>query len=255
MRPQAQWRRSRAGILVPGGSDWENAVNFLSPTSWWRLGETSGTDAFDEIGSNDGTYTNGPLLNQTGLITGDSDPCIRLDGTNDFVDLGDILNPGTQDFSVVIWINPDDLTDTNGHRAIQKRGTGAVGAQSGWQLATSTGWNNTLVDAGDGSYAKLNDTTYQGVTVGSVAMISLTWSNSNERLRFYVNDTLVETGTVTGTMSGKSISTTRHMTIGCSYNSGGALSQFFDGFEDDAVFWLGAELTATNISDLYAAGT
>jgi hypothetical protein len=237
-----------------GGTNWENQVNALSPTAWWRLGESSGTTAFDEISSNDGTYTNGPTLDQASLIVGDSDKSIRLDGSNDLVSIGNVLNPGTSDFSVVTWINPDTITFT-AQRVIQKRGTGAFGASAGWILGVSSGWNLTSVDAGDGSYASITSTSYQGVSNGSVFMMTLTWSNANERLRLYVNDTLVATGTVTGTMIGKSISNSRPMTIGCSDNGGGSRSQFYNGFADEAVFWIGTELTSTDISDLYSAGS
>jgi hypothetical protein len=241
----------------PGGSPAEQTYSefiiSLSSTAYWRLGESSGTTAADEIGSNDGAYTNGPLLGQTGLITGDPDTCIRLDGTNDFVTMGDVLNPGTSDFSVVIWINADTLT-TN--RLIQKRGTGGGGATGGWQISTSAGnWNNIFVDAGDGSYSQINTSSAHGVTTGSIFMVSITWKNSTGVLKLYINDTHVATGSNTGTPAGKSITTTRPMTIGCADNGGGTRSQFFDGFEDEAAIWIGTELTAQNISDIYDKGT
>ena len=238
------------------GEAWPNVVNSLSPTAWWRLGEPSGTNAVDETTNYGGTYTNTPTLNQAGLIQGSSDKCIRLDGTNEFVDIGNVLNPGASDFSVVIWINSDDITTTT-QRLIQKRGTGAYGTSSGWQISTSggSGWSNTAIDIGDGSYSNITSTSYRGVTDGNVFMIALTWSNSNERMRLYVNDTLHDTGTVTGTMAGKSITTTRPMTIGCSDDGGGTRSQFFDGFLDEAVFFLGTELTGTEVSNLYSAGS
>ncbi len=242
-------------LKVSGGTDWENAVNSLSPTAWWRLGETSGTDALDENATYDGTYIGSPSLNQSSLVAGDDNPCIRLNGSSQLVSMGDVLNVGAQDFSVVIWVNPDTLVGGSAQRAFQKRGGGGLGTQSGWQIGTSSGFNNTLIDAGDGSYSQITSTGFGNVSNGNISMLCLTWSNENERLRLYTNDALLATGSVTGSLSGKSISTTRPMTLGCSDNGGGARSQFWDGFVDEGLFFLGTELTASNVSDLYTAGS
>lgn len=51
-----------------------------TPISYWRLGEPSGTTASDSVGTNTGTYTGSPTLNQTGLQTSDSNKAISLNG-------------------------------------------------------------------------------------------------------------------------------------------------------------------------------
>jgi len=43
-------------------------VVYDSATNYWKLNETSGTNAADSIGSNTGTYQNSPTLNQTSLV-------------------------------------------------------------------------------------------------------------------------------------------------------------------------------------------
>lgn len=43
-----------------------------APVAWWRLDETAGTSAADSAGTNTGTYTGGPTLNQTGLAPSDT---------------------------------------------------------------------------------------------------------------------------------------------------------------------------------------
>lgn len=241
-----------------GGTDWEAAVNSLSPTAWWRLGETSGTDALDENGLYDGTYINSPSLNQSSLISGDPNPSIRLDGASELVSFGDVLNPGTSDFSVVIWVNPDANVS---QRPIQKRGTGGFGTQAGWQLgmANLSGnfTSNSGVEAGNGAYSAIGSSELPsfGINIGSSYMITMTFSNSNERLRIYRDSTLLATGTVTGSLAGESVTTTRPLTIGCADNGGGTRSQYWDGFLDEGLFFLGTELTSGEISDLYTAGS
>lgn len=230
----------------------------LSPTAYWRFGEPSGTTANDEISTNDGTYVASPTLGSTGLISSDADTCIRLNGTTQLVTMGNILNPGTSDMSVVIWYNADTLATLNGQRLIQKRGTGAFGTAAGWMIKISTpstnGWMETSVDAGDGSYAIMSTSTTAGINTGATHMVVITWDNSAEELKLYVDGVFRETATVTGSLSGKSISTTQVLTVGCA-DTGGSRTQFFDGFVDEGAIWIGTALTSTQISNLYAAGT
>jgi len=71
---------------------YSSRVNSLSPVGYWRLGDTSGPTATDETGSFDGTYTgtSSPTLNVTGLLTGDSDKCITLDGIDASVEIPNV---------------------------------------------------------------------------------------------------------------------------------------------------------------------
>jgi chitodextrinase len=51
--------------------------------SYWRLGESSGTTAADEKGTNPGSYVGGVVLGQRGALTRDSDTAARFDGSDD----------------------------------------------------------------------------------------------------------------------------------------------------------------------------
>lgn len=245
-------------LLKKRGIDWEAAVNALAPTAWWRLGESSGADALDEGGTYGGTYINSPLLNQSSLILGDSNPAIRLNGTSQLVSFGNVLNPGTSDFSVICWYNAD-LWPTSSARVIQKRGTGASGTVSGWQVgtfasSTDLNWGNVVIDAGDGTYTNIPASVDAGLDTDT-HMLGLTYDNSAAELLLYIDGVLVGTGSVTGALAGKSISNARTLTMGCADNGDGVRSQFYDGFLDEGLFFLGTKLTPTNISDLYTAGS
>ena len=50
--------------------------------SYWRLGESSGTTAFDEKGANLGSYRGGFSLLQPGALVGDVNTAARFDGTS-----------------------------------------------------------------------------------------------------------------------------------------------------------------------------
>ena len=59
-------------------------VGASGPVSYWKLNELTGTNAADELGQNDGTYTNSPGLNQTALTsrTLDDGKAVVFDSTN-----------------------------------------------------------------------------------------------------------------------------------------------------------------------------
>jgi hypothetical protein len=69
----------------PPPSAYRDTVVADTPRGYWRLGESGGTVAADEIGTSAGAYTGGVTLAQQGAITGDANTAARLDGVNDTV--------------------------------------------------------------------------------------------------------------------------------------------------------------------------
>ena len=67
--------------------DYSQEVPADNPISYWKLGETSGTQAVDSAGSNHGTYTGGVTLNQAS-IPGSATPSVLLNGSSGYVDCG-----------------------------------------------------------------------------------------------------------------------------------------------------------------------
>lgn len=62
-------------------SAYSDAILARNPVGYWRLGETSGTNANDESSNNNGgTYTS-VTLNQTSLLEGDANPAVRFEDT------------------------------------------------------------------------------------------------------------------------------------------------------------------------------
>ncbi len=51
--------------------------------AYWRFEQTTGTTAIDTIGSNDGTHTNGPIINQPGALPSGLSRSVLFDGQND----------------------------------------------------------------------------------------------------------------------------------------------------------------------------
>ena len=86
----------------------------MSPVAYWRLGETSGTSAADSAGSTTGTYAGGFTLGVAGLLTGDTNRAVQLNGTTGQVTVpnGAALNP-TSAISIAGWMNATTFTNRN----------------------------------------------------------------------------------------------------------------------------------------------
>ena len=84
----------------------------------WALDETTGTTAADSVGGNDGTLQ-GDLTfdsgspNGYGTVPGKFGNALEGFSGSDYVDVGNVLNPGTSDYSVTLWFKPTQLRGTS----------------------------------------------------------------------------------------------------------------------------------------------
>jgi hypothetical protein len=84
----------------------------------WAFDEGSGNIAYDTVGGNNGTLQNGPTWT-AGVING----AIDLDGINDYITCGDILDADLQNaFTIGVWIKLDEgaLQRTDPHTILWK---------------------------------------------------------------------------------------------------------------------------------------
>ena len=95
-----------APSVANAAASYRDQIVALGPIAYWRLGETSGTTARDEIGAYNGTYY-GPTLGQTGTSPPDKAPL--FDGVNDYVDVGCPGAGGTA-LTLMAWIKPSSFS-------------------------------------------------------------------------------------------------------------------------------------------------
>ncbi len=97
------FRRSRTGT---GSVGYAQQVTADGPANYWRLGETSGTTATDQIASNNASYQGGFTLNQTGALTGsgDTNPAVALNGSTGYAQAGSAVSFGSGNFTVEAWV-------------------------------------------------------------------------------------------------------------------------------------------------------
>jgi hypothetical protein len=87
------------------------------------------TTATDSVGTNNGTYTNGPTLGVTGALAGDPNTAASFDGSNDYVVVADAnsLDLGDGPLTLEAWVKRTTV-NTNGLSIFQK---GATAVQFG----------------------------------------------------------------------------------------------------------------------------
>jgi Concanavalin A-like lectin/glucanases superfamily len=107
-----------------------------SPRAYWRLGETSGTVADDEVGSANGQYRNGVVLGALGALAADANKAVRFDGVDDRIGMSDppsgVLDLGTGDLTIEAWVK---ATAGNERTIISKRVF--LSNQSFWEVSVT----------------------------------------------------------------------------------------------------------------------
>jgi hypothetical protein len=104
-------------LRTPTAGTYESAIVASGPAAYWRLGESSGTTAFDFSGSHDAVYTN-VTLGVPGYSASDPDTAVSFDPANPngpgAVTLADPspfqFISATPSFSLEAWVNFNDLT-------------------------------------------------------------------------------------------------------------------------------------------------
>jgi len=96
-------------------STYPETISFDNPIGYWRLGESSGTVAVDETGSNNGTYVNTPTLGVTGLLIGDSDTAVSFNQASaEHIDFDESFSFSVTDtFSLEAVINTSSAPGVN----------------------------------------------------------------------------------------------------------------------------------------------
>jgi len=215
------------------------------PESYWRLGESSGTNAADEMGNHDGTYTDTPTLGATGLITNDTDTSVEFDGANEYVEIDDIADglAGQTELTIEAWINADSFSS-----AIVRinRDFPATTGDNVYGITAHTNGAFRWVDQND-----TLDSTAGDLTVDTKHYVAAT-RDSSDVVRLYVDGVLVKTGSTSGTTA----LATDIAQIGMDWDDLGGTpteTQHFDGHIDEVAVYKRA-LTAHEIAEHWFVG-
>jgi hypothetical protein len=150
-------------------SDYKTEVLALGPVGYWRLGEASGTNAADELSTNDGTYTNTPTLGQVGSLALDTDTAVLFaSASSEYVTMGDIALFDFEynlPFSVSAWVK---TSSSGAYQYIASKQD---------HLTPYLGWAVSLSSAGAVDFFLVNTPT--GVDLLQVSTTATTFNDGN----------------------------------------------------------------------------
>ncbi len=208
-----------------------------NPAAYWRLGEAVGNIAADGIRGRDGTYANGPTLNQTGGLNGDSNPAVTFDGVDDYVTVpyNAALNPAQ--FTVEAWAEPTDIS-TKWRAVVSSYKGNSTGTGTGFWLGTDgTSW---LFETFNGTWNRVIGAT---VVLGSWAHLVGTYDGTTVKL--YVNGILSASAA-----GGYTANNNAQLSIGATrYTDTGWANQFTGSLDEVAIY--NAALSQTRIQAHY----
>ena len=220
----------------PPPTGYAQAVTADNPTSYWRLGETSGTAAVDQRATNAGVFTNAPTLGAASLLGSDTvNKAVSFDGTNDHVRVPNSTSLNINSpITLEAWVKPAALPAAGRFASI-------VSKAESYSLQFNAGQLEfTIIQ--NGTRRRLQAPA-GAIVAGQTYHVVGTYDGTTRRL--YVNGVSVASGALTGGAT----STTNTVNIG-SWNGS---KEFLRGSIDEVAIYRAA-LTQTRVQAHYNAG-
>lgn len=238
---------SAGAATAPPSSDFATEMAALSPTAWWRLGESSGTTATDEQGVQNGTYVNAPTLGVSGITT-DGDTGISLAAaSSQRVQIADnaAWDVGTSDFTLLVGISVTGSWPSTS-QWVFVRGNGNGSEDYGFYLRGSA--------TGD-LRASMVGTTYTFSTDPTISWVDAGWHlvimafDRSDKVHLYVDGSEFGTGIDISGQSAVDLTGNNELNIG----STDSPTLFLDHSVDEVAIWNGTLLTGSDAATLYGA--
>lgn len=209
----------------------------LSPAAYWRLGESSGSTAVDEIGAYPGTYVASPTLGVAGALAGDTNTGVTFNGTTQYVSSIPAAVIPTTAGTISAWVKRSRTLTNETVFGGSSAETGV--AALGFHSAADNYIRLTKINTASlfRSSAAIADTNWHHV-VG-------TWDGTAGGRHMYIDG-------VEGTVVGAPVdcaTATATAAIGA-YGNG---TTFFGGSVDEVAVWPRA-LTAAEVAGVYREG-
>lgn len=215
-----------------------------SPLGYWRLGEASGTTATDEMGAYNGVYQNTPTYAQPSLLPSESDTCVRLDGSLDYVSITGIPQITTT-LTLECWVNPDTFVSHQTIFGIDTSEAVSLGALY-VKTASSVGYPTYEVVFLDTALQVTAISLSNLMTAGQTYHCVMVYDFPS--LKLYLDGNEVGSATLTNQLAAQ----TGDWAIGAGFFNNVRVDEF-DGFIDEAVLYNTA-LTPEQILEHYNAG-
>lgn len=231
--------------LISNGSKWykieekdsSETVAMSNLIGWWKLDEMSGTSAYDSSGNEMFGTLNGSMTFSGNGTSGKIGRALAFDGSNDYVDFGNIYNNPIEPFTLSAWVKVPDITPASKQGIIG----GAQYIVGGFFLALSELGDLEFVSNMSGGENRLK-TSISSIGNNQWFFTTMTYSGSEKNI--YVNGSLNNTSSTTIDL------TTKSFRIGNSQQGGWSS---FSGEVDDVRFY-NRTLTSAEIQALYNQG-
>jgi hypothetical protein len=223
-------------------TSYSTTVLNASPVAYYRLNETSGTTAHDLTGHFNATYNGSPALNQPPLILNTTDPSVKFDGSNDYVNANSVSShtswPG---ITMEAWVEFTRAAPTN-EEHVMNFSTAKGGHAPG--LFHDSPTNKVKFAVGSSTSYALSDSP---ISSGVHYLVGTVGTNNVSRL--YIDGQLQkQTGTISVRPQAGWL-----FAIGCDHDYGPVTTSFWRGRIDEVAIYDHA-LTQTQITAHYTAG-
>lgn len=209
----------------------------------WKCNDNAADTVVADASGNahDGTFTGGK--NTSGAtVTGKINSALTFDGSVDYIDAGNILNPGTGNYSITLWFK----TSTHGASSRGLMGKDATSAQQFGLYIQNAGAVRAALQSSGANYQVTDAAGTQDDGVWHHA--AMTWNGTSKTLKLYVDNVDQGAPFLTGGTVGD---LTNSSTLKAALTD---VSLKYVGDLDDIRVFQGNELTAAQVSAIYNGG-
>ncbi len=236
-------------FMISTVSPYVNMVaNHPNLVGYWRLGESSGTTAWEVKGlTGNGTYTNFAPgdYSKPGAIRFDLDTAVAFNGTNSYVNAGNDadLNGAWSGLTIAAWVYPDTASLTGTHAIAAKWTNTVAGDHFGLFLTDG----KPLISVADGVTGESGLTAQRSLVADQWQFVVGTWDASTRQYQIYINGLL---DPAVGMQKGNGINTNsiQSLIIGAQVTG---MGRYFKGWIDEVAIYKSV-LTPQEIWNLYA---
>ncbi|MET9465969.1 LamG-like jellyroll fold domain-containing protein [Streptomyces sp. NPDC006544] len=232
-----------------GSQAYDSTVQAAGPVNYWRLGDSSGAAAADEISSGgNGSYREGVTLGSVGAFLDGDNGSVTLDGAKGAIDVPAETISGATALTLELWFRTDKPNGV------------LLGLQNTELGTTPTAWNPSLLIDSDG---KLRGELWRGTKGDQITSTTQVTDNAWHHAVLTggtTGQTMYLDGVKIGSMAGAAKpETLAHAYLGAGYSSPEwdgqtYATRYFSGQLDEAAFY-NKELDAGAVADHYKART
>lgn len=251
-----------------GGLDTPSALSYVDtiladgPIAYWRLGDAvfPNVTAIDRIAGRDGSAVGGASLGAAGLLIGDADTCVSMDGSAPtYISVPDddifsfVNGGGDLPFSLEAWIDIDLLGDIE--PIISKSDVaGLVRNEYTLQVSDSGKVQFLLYSGGTSSNLYLCETTGTPIIAGNVYHVVATYDGGGVNgALLYINSVPVAISHIEVGTYVQMTNTATIVTLGARFYTDPTFKRFLNGDEDETAIY-DKVLTPTETLTHYNAG-